>query len=48
MCSQWEPYQVPTANLEPSIGTISPVVDLQGQQKAADQLALASGGSELA
>ena len=31
---QWEPYMVPTAKLEPSIGTISPVMDLHGQQKA--------------
>ena len=29
-----EPYQVPTANLEPSFGAILPVVDLHGQQKA--------------
>ena len=31
---QWEPYQVPTANLGPSFGAISPVVDLHGRQKA--------------
>ena len=31
---QLEPYQVPTANLEPYFGTISRVVDLDGRQKA--------------
>ena len=39
----------PTANLEPSFGAISPVVDLHDRQKAfreADQLTLASRGSE--
>ena len=30
---QWEPYQVPMANLEPSFGTISPVMDFNGRQK---------------
>ena len=34
VCGQWEQYQVPTAKFEPSIGTISPVVDLHGQKKA--------------
>ena len=41
--------QVPTANLEPSFGAISPVVDLHGQQKhsgKADQSTLANGGSK--
>ena len=41
----------PIAKLEPSIGTISPVVNLHGQRKVllkADQLTLASGGSEYA
>ena len=48
---QWEPYQVPTAKLEPSIDVISPVMDLHGWKKAlwkADQLTLASEGSEYA
>ena len=31
---QWEPYQVPIANLEPSFGAISSVMDLHGRQKA--------------
>ena len=31
---QWEPYQIPTAKLEPSIGAISPFVDLHGWKKA--------------
>ena len=26
---QWEQYQVPIANLEPSIGTILPIMNLQ-------------------
>ena len=34
MCCLWEQYQVPTAKLEPSIGTISPVVHLHGRKKA--------------
>ena len=34
MLWQWEPYQVPIAKLEPSIGVILPVVDLHGRQKA--------------
>ena len=49
MCWQWDPYQVPSAKLEPSIGTISPVMCLHGWEKhsrEADQLTLASGGSE--
>ena len=40
----------PIAKLKPSIGTISPVMDLHGQKKhygEADQLTLASGGSEM-
>ena len=28
-----EQYQVPTAKLQPPIGTISPVADLHGRQK---------------
>ena len=46
-----DPYQVPTAKLEPSIGTISPVMDLHGWERhsgEADQLTLANGGSEYA
>ena len=31
---QWEPYQIPTAKLEPSIGTNLPVVDLHCRKKA--------------
>ena len=31
---QWKPYQFPTAKLEPTIGVISPVVELHGQQEA--------------
>ena len=30
---QWKQYQVSTANLEPTNGTISPTVNLHGQQK---------------
>ena len=40
---------IPTAKLEPSIGAISLVLDLQGQQKhtgKADRLTLASADSE--
>ena len=33
MCWKWEPYQVSIAKLEPSIGIISPVLDLYGWQK---------------
>ena len=39
----------PTAKLQPFFGAISPVMDLHGWQKhseEADQLTLASGGSE--
>ena len=46
---QWEPYQVPTVKLKPSIDTISPVVVYMVEKKhsgKADQLTLASGGSE--
>ena len=49
MCWQWEQYQVPTAKLEPSIGTISPVMGLYGWKKhfgEVDLLTLANGGSE--
>ena len=45
MHQQWEPYQVPTAKLEISIGAILPVLDLQGWQKhsgKADQSTLTS------
>ena len=38
-----------SANLEPSMGTISPIMNLHGQQKVlwkADQSTLASGGNE--
>ena len=31
---QWEQYQVPTAKLESSFGTISPVMNLHGRQKS--------------
>ena len=31
---QWEQYQVSTANSEPTIGTISPVVNLRVCKKA--------------
>ena len=44
-----EATSVPTAKFEPSFGTILPVVDLHGQQKAlwkTDQSTLASGGNE--
>ena len=45
-----EPYQVPTAKLEPAVGTISSVMNLHGQQKyssgKADWSTLASGGSK--
>ena len=44
-----EPYQVPTAKLESSVGTISSVMNLHGQQKhsgKADWSTLASGGSK--
>ena len=47
--TEWERYQVPTAKLEPSIGSISPAVDLHGSKKYSgetDQLTLASGGNE--
>ena len=43
VCGQWEAYQVSTAKFEPSIGAISPVVDLHGQKKQygeVDQLTL--------
>ena len=43
MCWQWEWYQVSTAKLEPSLGAISPVVDLTDRKKhswEADQLVL--------
>ena len=49
MDQEWEPYQVLTANLEPSIGNISPVMDYMVGKKhpgKADQLTLASGDSE--
>ena len=48
---QWEQYQVPNANLEPSISTTFPDVNLNGCQKhsgKAGQLKLANGGSEQA
>ena len=34
MNQQWESYQFLTAKLEPSLGAISPVVDLHDRQKA--------------
>ena len=46
---QWQQNQVLSADLESSIGAISPAVNLYGQQKhcrKADKLILASGGSE--
>ena len=49
MCWQWEQYQFPTAKLEPSIGTILPVMNLRDWKKRSgevDQLILASWGSE--
>ena len=32
--NKWQQYQVPIANLEPSIGTISPLINLHGWQEA--------------
>ena len=46
---QWEQYQVLTAKLEPSIGAISPAIDLHGRIKHSGetyQLKLASGSSK--
>ena len=47
---QWELYQVPTAKSEPSIGAISPIVNLYMVGKKElwkeDQSTLASVGSE--
>ena len=45
---QWEQYHVPTVKLEPSIGIISPVMNVvdKGHSGKADQWTLASGGSE--
>ena len=34
VCEQYEQYQVPTAKLEPAIGSILPVLDLQSWKKA--------------
>ena len=34
MDQQWEPYEIPKAKLEPSIGATSPVVDLHCWKKA--------------